>query len=84
MNDLLTEPEDQEARWAEHLEASRLDFEKRVWTAMSFARNKERRRQHYQALRQEMGDQGAREVARLVEGIIKGTSQYPKWFRRLR
>ena len=84
MHDLLTEQEDQETRWAREIQEAQIQFEDRVWAAMKFARNKANRQKHYTQLRKEIGDDAAREVAKMVEGILAGKCSYPKWFRKLK
>lgn len=84
MSDLLTEQEDQETRWAREIQEYRVRFEARVHAAMKFARNKANRMKYYTELRKEIGDDAAREVAKMVEGIIKGTGRYPRWFQSMR
>lgn len=84
MMDLLYEQENQEARWAQEVQETRRKFEARVHEAMGFARNKANRMKHYTKLRQEIGDDAAREVAKMCEGILKGTGRYPRWFQSMR
>jgi hypothetical protein len=72
----------QEAKWAADIERTQREFEDRVHTAAAI-RTQAGRKKHYTQLRKEMGDDGAREVAKMVEGIFKGTAHYPKWFKRL-
>ena len=83
MADLLSDQEDQETRWAREIQECQIKFEGWVWDAMKFARNKANRKKHYAKLRQEIGDDAAREVAKMVEGVLAGTCRYPKWFRKL-
>lgn len=80
MSDLFTEQEDQETKWAVQIRRTRRAFEERVHAAMRFARNKSQRRKYYMELRKEIGDDAAREIAKLVEAVLKGERGYPKWF----
>lgn len=80
--DLLTEQEDQETRWAREIQECQIRFEQQVRAAMKHARNKANRMKHYTQLRKEIGDDAAREVAKMVEGILAGKCRYPKWFRQ--
>lgn len=84
MADLLADQEDQETRWASDIQQARLLFEGRVHAAMKFARNKAKRKAYYAGLRNEIGSDAAREVAKTVEGIIYGTARYPHWFQSMR
>lgn len=82
--DLLSDQEDQETKWAREIQEHQIRFEEWVWDAMKHARNKANRKKYYTQLRQQIGDDAAREVAKLVEGVLAGTCSYPKWFRKLR
>lgn len=82
--DLLSDQEDEDTRIAVQLQDTRRRFEQRFWKAFRVGRNKANRKKHYTQLRQEIGDDAAREVARLVEGIYAGTCEYPKWFEHVR
>lgn len=75
-------PPDQEEIWRRQIIEAQHRFEDRVW-AIVHDRNKARRKKYYTELRKEIGDDAAREVAKMVEGIHAGTARYPKWFRKL-
>ena len=73
---------DQEEIWARQIQETRNAFEDRVWAIIKI-RNKAERKKRYTQLRKEIGDDAAREIAKVVEGIHLGTCRYPRWFRRL-
>lgn len=73
---------DQEEIWARQIQETRIAFEDRVWALIKI-RNKAERKKRYTQLRKDIGDDAAREIAKLVEGIHLGTCRYPRWFRRL-
>lgn len=81
MPDLFDEPKDQEEIWREEIARTQINFQLRVEEALQEARNKTRRKAIYQRWRKELGDDIARESARFVEALIKGTVKWPKWFR---
>jgi len=82
LNDLFADQVDQETKWKLEIERTQIEFETRFWKAFHVGRNKANRKKHYTQLRKEMGDDAAREVAKLVEGIYAGNVRYPRWFRR--
>jgi hypothetical protein len=84
MNDLFADqPLDQETQWALDIKRTQRVFEAQYWRAHRIGRNQAKRKKHYTQLRQELGDDAAREVAKLVEAIYAGKAGYPKWFERL-
>ncbi len=80
--DLLSDQEDQETRWAREIQECQIRFEQQVLDALKFSRNKANRMKYYTQLRKDIGDDAAREVAKMVEGILAGKCRYPKWFRK--
>jgi hypothetical protein len=74
---------DQEAQWVLDIKRTRRTFESRFWQAHRVGRNQANRKKHYTQLRREIGDDAAREVARLVEAIYAGKARYPRWFESL-
>lgn len=71
---------DLEAQWLEDIKRTRRVFETRFWQAHRIGRNQANRKKHYTQLRREIGDDAARELARLVEAIYAGKARYPRWF----
>ena len=84
MDDLFAEvPVDPETQVMVDIKRTQRMFEARFWQAFRIGRNQAKRKKHYTQLRQELGDDAAREVAKLVEAIYAGKAGYPKWFERL-
>ena len=84
VDDLFADQMDEATRVAIEIQQAQRTFEDRFWRAFRVGRNKANRKKHYQQLRREIGDNAAREVAKMVEAIYAGTCGYPKWFERLR
>jgi len=59
--------------WAIELYESRRKFAARCRTALYFRHDPKARRAHYEEWRKKYGDASARECAKFVEAIIKGT-----------
>jgi hypothetical protein len=84
MDDLFADvPVDQATQWAVDIKRTQREFEARFWQAHRVGRNQAKRKQHYTQLRREIGDDAAREVAKMVEAIYAGQARYPQWFERL-
>ena len=83
MDDLFAEvPVDPETQVRMDIQRTQRMFEARFWQAHRIGRNQAQRKKHYTQLRQEIGDDAAREVAKMVEAIFAGNGKYPKWFER--
>jgi hypothetical protein len=83
MNDLFADqPPDQVTQWALDIKRTQRVFESRFWAAYRVGRNKANRKKRYTQLRREVGDDAAREVAKLVEAIYAGDARFPRWFER--
>lgn len=84
MSDLFSDQLTEEEKWAVEIQACRDKVEERVMHALSLGRSKAKRKELYQTWRLLYGDDIARESAKLVEAIINGKIEVPKWFRARR
>jgi hypothetical protein len=81
MGDLFTDQLSQEEKWAIEIQDCRDRVESRVMEALALGRAKTKRKELYKSWRTQYGDDIAKESAKLVEAIIKGDLEIPKWFR---
>ena len=80
---MTPEQKAQEEKWAAELRACQIRFKARVMGALRYRSNKAKRAAYYQLLREQIGTDLAREVAKFTEGSIKGTLRIPAWFSAL-
>lgn len=77
---MTPEQKELEEKWASQLFDLRSKFKARVEGALNYAGKKTKRKLYYSALKEEIGADAAREVAKFSEAIITGQIQRPKWF----
>lgn len=72
----------QEELWQIQIKEFQIRLQQRVETALALANKKTKRKELYAKWRKELGDDVARESAKLAEALMQGVIQRPKWFRR--
>ena len=81
MTDLFLNEMSQEERWHLEIKECQVRLQIRVEKAIAM-RSKTKRKELYQEWRKDLGDDVARESAKLAEFILGGVVDRPKWFEK--
>jgi len=81
MSDLFEAQLTQEQRWSLEIKECQIRVQIRVEQAIA-TRSKVKRKELYQHWRKTLGDDIARESAKLAEVILTGVRPRPKWFEK--
>lgn len=81
MSDLFESELTQEQRWSLEIKECQIRVQVRVEQAIAI-RSKVKRKELYQQWRKVLGDDIARESAKLAEIILTGVMSRPKWFEK--